>query len=161
MLSTVPVFRCCACRAAITGNLTLLHGPLVRPPSTGRRGERSSTIPTGWFGIDPEPFGAPLVPAADQETYGTVVPGLSMNVDGVEMTSAGPRDTIVIHPSDAPSLLRHPDPDRHEGGCCGRPGTRGNNLICPCGQEVATLMDDCGLPYELHLDPTFVRNLDA
>ncbi len=113
-------------------------------------------MPVGWYAVDPEHFGAPFVPSPDPDAYLHAMPGYSMVIEGVDMVSAGPRDTFVIHPADAPSLQRNPDPDRQAVGCCGRPGTRGNNLICPCGQEVATVMDECYGAYELHLDPTFV-----
>lgn len=83
-----------------------------------------------------------------------------MDVDGVSVVSAGPRNTIVIHPDDAPSLQVHPDSSRL-GGCCGPFGDNGPNRVCACGAEVATLMADCYGPHELHLDPDRVFSDDV
>ena len=76
------------------------------------------------------------------------------------LVSAGPVDTVVIHPDDGSGLLPHADGERIGVGCCGWSGQFGNNLVCPCGQEVATLMNECYAAHELHLDPAHIRSED-
>ncbi len=70
--------------------------------------------------------------------------------------SAGPRDTIVVHPDDAPALEPFVEGRNHQG-CCGPTGTHGPNLTCPCGSRLATLAADCLGPCELRLDPVRVH----
>jgi hypothetical protein len=151
----VTVFVCTACGAALTPELAPLPGPLVRPVYE-HRGPGPSTVPRGHFAVDPEPFGAPLVPAPDDECP-AALPGLCVVIDDSFVMSAGPRDTVVIHPDDAVSLENHPDGSR-VGGCCGLFPREGQpNLVCACGAEVATLMADCYAAHELHLDPVASR----
>lgn len=66
--------------------------------------------------------------------------------------SAGPRNTVVVHPDDVPDLLPLPQWE-NSTGCCGPNGTEGPNRACPCGARIATLAADCFGPYEVHLDP--------
>lgn len=160
----MAVFSCARCGAVLTPDLALSAEKLVRPPAQEGRGPRPSTTPLGFFAIDPEPFGVPFVPAVDQNppVYDEPVamPGSgSCRIDGVLVVSAGPRNTIVIHPDDAPSLQLHPDFTRRTG-CCGLDGKRGPNRVCRCGAEVATLMADCTGAHELHLDPNRVSSQD-
>ncbi|MEU8214451.1 hypothetical protein AB0C47_01600 [Micromonospora taraxaci] len=135
----------------MTPDLTFVPGELLREPYL-YRGPGPSTVGRGLFAIDPKPFGAPFVPAENQDGSAEAMPGVGSTVDGVDMMSAGPRDTIVIHPDDAPSLEPHPD-DSRQAGCCGPFGDRGPNRVCACGAEVAALMADCYGPHELHLYP--------
>ena len=74
-----------------------------------------------------------------------------MSREGLPLISAGPRNDVVIHPDDAPSLQALPNGENSEG-CCGPSGNSGLNRACPCGARVATLAADCFGPYELHLD---------
>lgn len=96
------------------------------------------------------------------------MPGIPRNANGVNVVSAGPRNTIVIHRDDAPSLRRHPDASRLTG-CCGPFGAAGPNQVCPCGAEVArsgATINGCGFntdggllrPHELHLYPDRVSS---
>ncbi|MEO3746097.1 hypothetical protein [Plantactinospora sp. B5E13] len=147
----MATFSCGACGMVLTPDLTHAPGELTRPEYAGR-GPGPATIRRGFFAIDPEPFGAPFVPADDQDDCPHAMPGLAKIVDGVFVLSAGPRNTIVVHPDDAHSLRPHPE-DSRLTGCCGPNGTEGPNLVCPCGAEVATLMADCYGPRELHFDP--------
>ncbi|MEV5764237.1 hypothetical protein AB0L34_06660 [Micromonospora sp. NPDC052213] len=158
----VAVFSCARCGAVLTPDLAHSPEKLVRPPAQEGRGPRPSTMPRGFFAIDPEPFGVPFVPAADQDPPVYDLPkampgGSTLEIDGVFFVSAGPRNTIVIHPDDAPSLQLHPDFTRRTG-CCGLDGERGPNRVCRCGAEVATLMADCTGAHELHLDPSRVSS---
>jgi hypothetical protein len=90
------------------------------------------------------------------------MPGLAMSGPVDEfLVSAGPVGTVVIHPDDASALQPHPDGERIGIGCCGWSGQFGNNLVCPCGQEVATLVNECYGAQELHLDPAHVRQADG
>jgi hypothetical protein len=56
--------------------------------------------------------------------------------------SAGTRDTVVVHPEDAPGLQPLPD-WKNSSGCCGPAGYEGLNRACACGAPVATLAADC------------------
>jgi hypothetical protein len=157
----VVVFVCSRCDRPLTPQLAILDIPLVRPGHQGR-GPAPSTVPRGYYAVDPEPFGAPFVPAPDPDDVPTAMPGLVMSGPGDGfLVSAGPVDTAVIHPDDASALRRHPDSERIGVGCCGLSGQFGNNLVCPCGQEVATLMNECHGAHELHLDPAHVRPEDG
>lgn len=63
-------------------------------------------------------------------------------------------DCVVLNSEDLLSLPSHPD-RRRSSGCCGHDGLDGPNLICPeCGNEVATLRDDCWTYVEVRLEPT-------
>lgn len=75
------------------------------------------------------------------------------------LTSAGPRNTIVLHPDDAPDLL--PDLEGDHTGCCGWHGQSGLNRLCLCGAAVGTEIRECYTAYALHLDPAQVHALDA
>lgn len=76
-------------------------------------------------------------------------------VDSHRLMSAGPRNTVVIHPEDAPTLQPFIQGDNNLG-CCGPTGAHGPNRACPCGSRLATLAADCMGPCELHLDPVRV-----
>lgn len=126
------------------------------PKANGSR-TATATVPLGFFAVEPGPWGAPLVPC---EEPAAVFPGGSCvgNPDGDwYLVSAGPRNTVVLHPDDAPGLQLQHDPDFEDVGCCGFRGLSGTNRRCPCGAAVGTEISDCGTPYELHLDPGKVR----
>lgn len=78
------------------------------------------------------------------------------------MVSAGPENSVIVHPDDAPGLRLAPIQGIHLG-CCGPLGTGGRNMACGCGTLVATLAADCMGPHELHLDPlrTYAFTVDA
>jgi hypothetical protein len=81
-----------------------------------------------------------------------------LNPDGPGcLMSAGPRDTLVVHPEDTRGYLSD-NPAVQEFGCCGVPGREGPNELCGgCGAVVATLFTDCTGPYETHFLPGAVR----
>ncbi|MFD4763754.1 hypothetical protein ACFWOJ_34430 [Streptomyces sp. NPDC058439] len=111
-----------------------------------------STVPRGSYAIDPETWGA-LFEAAGTRTmtvYGNRALLMPPGMTG--MVPAGPRNSVIVHPEDVPSLqLIGPLGIHH--GCCGPLGTGGRNMTCVCGALVATLVADCMDPHELHLDP--------
>ncbi|MFF2729740.1 hypothetical protein ACFVS9_17810 [Streptomyces sp. NPDC058008] len=153
----MTVFHCSACGTAMTPELTELTAvPDVSDDERDRDRETRrapSTVPLGHYAIDPEPWGAPYVVQDDQ---GSPKPAQSRGflVCGEEgfVTSAGTRQTVLVHPDDAASLRPLPDWARSRG-CCGPSGDKGLNRSCPCGAPVATLAADCYGPCELHLDP--------
>lgn len=152
----MTVFYCMKCGAALTPELTALS---VLPDVVGwddvAADERArigrSTIPQGFYAIDPEPWGAPFVPLGEgQRSRTTPRTPLRPNLD--TMTADGPRNSVVLHPSDALDLQPFID-GRNNQGCCGPTGAFGPNLACRCGSRLATLAADCMGPCELHLDP--------
>ncbi|GAA1980272.1 hypothetical protein [Kitasatospora viridis] len=162
----MTIFHCSACGAALTGTLQLL--PAVPPRHVfdgvlvdGRR-QAPPTVPRGGYAVDPEPHGPPFVPAPDQDGFPPAYPGgpCTSDVDGVIVISAGPRNTFVLHPEDAPDLTWHATPDGPPG-CCGAPGDGPPNQACRCGVVVGSVMSDCFTPYELHLLPDAVRAAPA
>jgi hypothetical protein len=147
----VTVYLCAKCSTELTPELRRLHAVPDVPADPDRtKGEvlAPSTVPRGYYAIEPEPWGAPYAPGRDPWSHA-----------GGSCVSAGPRNTVVIHPEDAPLL--QPLPGNGNGiGCCGPSGMYGPNRACPCGTVVATLTADCLGPYELHLDPVRVFALD-
>jgi hypothetical protein len=75
-----------------------------------------------------------------------------MPPDMAGMVPTGPRNSVIVHPDDVPSLQQIAASGMH-WGCCGPLGTGGRNMACACGTLVATLAADCLGPHELHLDP--------
>lgn len=60
---------------------------------------------------------------------------------------------IVIHLDDLRGLREHPDPDGSRfTGCCG-PSAGKVNLLCGCGEEVATEVADCWTGHYAHFEP--------
>lgn len=163
----MTVFLCAACAAPLTEDLVRLEYVPARPGYDGHKqadGERRapSTVERGRYAVDPDPSGAPFVPAPTEECVEAYPGGpCKSDPDGPGfLISAGPRNTILLHPDDAVALVPHPEDERRTG-CCGPTGDDGVNWICPCGNEVATLMADCWTPYELHLVPDRVRPTEA
>lgn len=153
----MTVFLCSKCGIAITSELVQLQ---TIPDVSDNEHDRDkkirrapSTIPQGHYAIDPEPWGFPYVVQDDQENP---KPAQSrspiVSHEDVFVISAGTRDTVVVHPEDAPGLQPLPH-WKNSSGCCGPAGNEGLNRACPCGAPVATLAADCYGPYELHLDP--------
>ncbi|MFD7662886.1 hypothetical protein [Streptomyces sp. NPDC059788] len=153
----MTVFLCAKCGSALTPDLRRL--PAVPDVSAHdkdrdrRTGLAASTVPSGHYAVDPEPWGAPFEPAGpgrgrvpdDRDLL--MPPGM----DG--MVSAGPRNTVIVHPDDTAGLRETTGLGVHRG-CCGPLGTGGSNMACgTCGTLVATLAADCMGPHELHLDP--------
>lgn len=156
----MTIFLCSRCGTQVTGNLA--SSPSV--PADTERDERSRralpTVPQGHYAVESEPWGAPFVPQEDQENPAPCQPrGLLTCIDGSFVISAGTRNTVVLHPDDAPELQPLPDWE-NSTGCCGPSGTYGLNRACPCGARIATLAADCSGPYELHLDPLKIYSLD-
>ena len=116
----------------------------------------------GHYAIEHEPWGAPFVSQEDQENPVRPQPRgtLMATEDEGFVISAGVRDTVVVHPDDAPELLPLPGWE-NSSGCCGPLGIDGLNRACPCGARVATLAGDCVGPYELHLDPVRTYAFDS
>ncbi|MGW2638035.1 hypothetical protein [Streptomyces sp. NPDC001348] len=161
----MDLLLCAACGRRLSEPLRPLPVLPERPERVGGKnpdGSRHapSTVPRGTYAVDPEPSGAPYVPHPDPEWPGAAVPGLSIaDPDGPgSLMSAGPRDTLVVHPEDTDGLLEPNPASFAENVCCGPLGMEGPNRLCPgCGAEVATLLADCVGPYETHFLPDAVR----
>jgi len=150
------VFACAACGAALTPALRRLpavpEAPFYAWWDAVELGPSPATVPSGFYAIETESYGAPLVVT---DVPGPVMPrhGEHRNAEGKPLVSQGPRGNIVINPDDARGLsLRHASP-----ACCGATPDGGMNQLCACGTLVATLCSDCCLPYELHLSADQVR----
>ncbi|MFB7541459.1 hypothetical protein ACFC0N_16365 [Streptomyces zaomyceticus] len=150
------VFVCGTCEVPLTDPLTRLPAvpevPYYEWWNAEEPGPSPSTVPSGCYAIETEPYGAPLVvsevPAEAMPRYGT-----KSNEHGQYLVSQGPRGNIVINPDDAHGLeLQHVS-----SACCGATPTGGMNQLCACGTFVATLCSDCCCPYELHLSADRVR----
>ncbi|MFG2911102.1 hypothetical protein ACGF13_39400 [Kitasatospora sp. NPDC048286] len=153
----MTVFYCSKCGATLTPDLTALPAVPTVPGIEDARPEGAQqappTVPRVCYAIETEPWGAPFVVQEDQENPAPSQPrGILMATEEGFVASAGGRDTIVVHPDDAPALRPLPNGE-NSSGCCGPNGTEGLNRACPCGARVATLAADCFGPYELHLDP--------
>ncbi|MCW3817382.1 hypothetical protein ONA91_23305 [Micromonospora sp. DR5-3] len=159
----MTVFLCARCSVALTPDLAAL--PTVpdapdeadRDPKTRRL---PSTVPLGHYAVEPDPWGAPYIPQDDQNPEPCQPRGNLMVIDDAFVISAGPRNTVVIHPDDAPALQPLPNWE-NSSGCCGPTGQHGPNRACPCGNQLATLAADCYTPYELHLDPVRVHPVEG
>ncbi|MBC2874039.1 MULTISPECIES: hypothetical protein [Streptomyces] len=96
---------------------------------------------SGTYAVDPEPSGPPWrrwdeIGPEEAAARGVYAP--------VHSLSYGPSGTIVIAPGDSRGTAFVPG--RAGGYCCGVSGADGPNLACEhCGQEVATLDDDCSM----------------
>ncbi len=159
----MTVFLCAKCSNELTPELAALPAvPEVPADYNREKGQdlAPSTVPRGHYAIEPEPWGAPFIQQQDQDNPVQCQPrgGFRSDLDGF-LVSAGTRNTVVIHPDDAPLLQPLPG-HANSVGCCGPDGTYGRNRACPCGTAVATLAADCMGPYELHLDPLRVFPLD-
>ncbi|MEU2075498.1 hypothetical protein [Streptomyces sp. NPDC013489] len=150
------IFVCVACEVPLTRPLTRLpevpEAPYYAWWDAEEPGPSPSTVPTGCYAIETEPYGVPLlaseVPAQVMPRYGTM-----SDQHGQWLVSQGPRDNIVINPDDALGLEYH----HASSACCGATPTGGLNQRCACGTLVATLSSDCCCPYELHLSADHVR----
>jgi hypothetical protein len=156
---------CTACGHRLTEPLRLLPEVPPRPEYEGRKNPDGSrhapaTMPRGTYAVDPEPCGAPYVPHPDPDWCDAANPGnvCMGDPDGQGfLMSAGPRDTLVVHPGDARERLEH-NPATTEFGCCGPPGREGPNAVCGgCGAVAATEFRDCTGAYETHFLPEAVR----
>ncbi|MEU7204465.1 hypothetical protein [Streptomyces sp. NPDC045470] len=159
----MTVFFCAKCGNTLTPDLRRL--PAVPDVSTHdkdrdrRTGLAASTVPPGHYAIDPEPWGAPFEPAGPGRGRVMNDRALLMPPGMADLVSAGPRNTVIVHPDDTPDLRQVAVPAGHHG-CCGPLGTSGRNMACTCGTLVATLAADCMGPHELHLDPVRVYGYD-
>jgi hypothetical protein len=155
----VTVFYCSACAAVLTGDLVeLAEMPELGTDDVERGRDKDthrarSTIPLGYYAIDREPWGAPFVAAGAprRSARGTGREVLRIGAGGT--VSAGPRDSIVVHPDDVLPRLKPFTSGDNWVGCCGPTGAHGPNLACACGSRLATWAADCMGPNELHLDP--------
>ena len=162
------VLVCAGCGHRLCEPVRLLAELPERPLNSGRKnadGSRQapSTVPRGTCAVDPEPSGAPFVPHPDPAWAGAAVPGVAVaDPDGPGfLMSAGPRDTLVVHPEDTRGHLLGDD-DCRDSGCCGPTGRQGPNFLCPgCRAPVATLFAECYGPYETHFLPAAVRLVSA
>ena len=152
----MTVFYCSACGALTLALTALASVPIVPDLDSARlKGARqgSPTVPRSRYAIDREPWGAPFVRQEDQDDPVPAFPrGPLMATEERFVVSAGPRDTIVVHPDDVPDLQPLPRWE-NSTGCCGPNGTEGPNWVCLCGARIGTLAADCFGPYELHLAP--------
>lgn len=152
----MTVFYCAKCSAELTPELKELQS--VPDASVEDRDRHSktrlapSTVPRGSYAIDPEPWGAPFVVTDIQSVVTGGNRALPMPPDLTGTVSAGPRDSVIVHPEDVPGLRLTGCLGIHQG-CCGPLGTGGRNMTCVCGALLATLAADCMGPHELHLDP--------
>ncbi|MFE3206343.1 hypothetical protein [Embleya sp. NPDC059237] len=159
--SRVMMFVCAARGEPLTGVLREMAEVPDRPEFDGRVGgdgfrRAPATVPRGMFAREREAWGAPLVATDDPVAVFASGPCVGdPDGDGFLM-SAGPENTIVVHPDDAPTLVDHPDTSVHVG-CCGWHGREGMNRLCPCGALVGTEIGDCSTAFELHFDPEHVR----
>ncbi|MEV5317281.1 hypothetical protein AB0K92_06310 [Streptomyces sp. NPDC052687] len=152
----MTVFHCARCGAALTPELRrLAHVPEVSVHGEDRdrgTGLAPSTVRRGSYAVDPEPWGAPFVVPEAGTAAGGGEGALLMPPGMAGMVSAGPRDSVIVHPRDVPGLRLTGDLGPHHGAAAPL-RTGGRNLACGCGALVATLAADCVGPYELHLDP--------
>ncbi|MFF0788737.1 hypothetical protein [Streptomyces spiralis] len=158
----MDVLLCAACGRPLTRPVRLLPGLPDSPAWDGLPGpdglrRAPARMPRGTYAADPLPYGAPFVPAPDDEEYDGVVPGGKRTSDerGL-LVSAGPRGTWVLHPLDAAELDAHPDRHRHIG-CCGPCGEYRADRLCPCGAEVAITAGDRTTDHEVRFVPESVR----
>ncbi|MFG3491531.1 hypothetical protein [Streptomyces sp. NPDC047972] len=159
----MTVFLCAKCGTALTPDLRRLPDvPDVSTHEKDRGGNRlaPSTVPRGCYAVDPEPWGAPFTTAEAGATAVRAGRALLMPPDLTGTVPAGPRDSVIVHPEDVPTLRLSGSLGVHHG-CCGPLGTGGRNMSCACGARVATLAADCMGPYELHLDPLRTYGLAA
>ncbi|GAA1533421.1 hypothetical protein GCM10009678_14680 [Actinomadura kijaniata] len=156
------VFHCAVCDRALTAELERVPAVPARHRFDGALvdGRRLAppTLPRGAYAIDPEPHGLPFVPAENPDDCPAAYPGgpCISDSNGTIIVSAGPRNTVVLHPEDAPGLIPHTTPET-PSGCCGARGDGPPNRACPCGSVVGNEMSECYGPYELHLLPDAVR----
>ncbi|MBO1337460.1 hypothetical protein [Streptomyces sp. VRA16 Mangrove soil] len=147
------VFRCRTCGAAVTAPVVERdlpdpdtdegwYQPRASPvDSDGHCAEPVVRMAPGAFAIDPEPFGPPYVLDERSEL----------------LVESGPRGTVVLHPGDGIGMVPHPDTAMRRGYCCGMDGEWGPNLVCACGEIIATVHSDCYQVQELRLRPEAVR----
>lgn len=137
------MFACGSCGAVVTAEVREVAYPHDAVPDARAAAPR---VRRGTFDLDPEPFEPPLEPVPDNPRV---------------LVSAGPRATIVVHPSDVLGLRRHPDP-RRLNGCCRLDGLDGPNLVCGgCGAEIATEQSDCWVNWhDLRLQPDAVTAVE-
>ncbi|MDH6129957.1 hypothetical protein [Kitasatospora sp. GP82] len=147
----MTVFRCVRCNQPLTAPLHRLETFPNRPEPVDRE-IAPPTVPRGFYAIDPEPFGAPFVPNDDPQEPVAAMAGMTVHRDGAVLKSAGPKDTVVLHLDDAIGLHHHTERQQWIG-CCGPNGMHGPNQVCACGNPVGTLVADCLMQNELHLDP--------
>ncbi|UYQ60104.1 hypothetical protein [Streptomyces peucetius] len=152
----MTVFYCAKCGAELTPDLRELQSiPDISVRDRDRHGKTRlapSTVPRGSYAIDPEPWGAPFVAPGTQAPSALVSRALLMPPGMTDMTPAGPRNSVIVHPEDTLNLQLASSLGIHHG-CCGPLGTGGPNMTCVCRARVATLAADCMGPHELHLDP--------
>ncbi|MFF3505487.1 hypothetical protein [Streptomyces sp. NPDC003247] len=153
----MTVFYCAKCGTALTGDLVALPTvPYVGNPDDGRdkkTGRARSTVPRGHYAIDPDPWGAPFVPAAAPRQHASGSGRELLRPDPWTTVSAGQRDSVAIHPDDVLPRLAPFTCGDNWTGCCGPTGAHGPNLACACGSRLAAWAADCLGPNELHLDP--------
>lgn len=120
----MTIFHCASCGVRLTADLHQIDEVPQRPardglPVDGVR-RAPATMPRGFYAVDPDPTGTPLVPSQDQDSFIPAYPGgPSMDDEGVEMVSGGPRNTLLLHPEDMPDLSWL---STGEVNCCGSPG---------------------------------------
>ncbi|WP_327190022.1 hypothetical protein [Streptomyces xinghaiensis] len=156
----MTVFYCAKCGTALTGDLLALPSvPDIGDPDDGRDKKTSqalSTVPRGHYAIAPDPWGAPFVPVTAPRRPSRARGRELLRITPGVTESAGPRNSVVVHPDDVmPQLVSFIHGDNWTG-CCGPTGAHGPNLACTCGSRLATWATDCMGPNELHLDPVRV-----
>jgi hypothetical protein len=69
---------------------------------------------------------------------------------------SGTEKSPLLNIADLTGTKYHPESRRY-GGCCGRDGCDGPNLICLNGHEVGTEKSDCWTPHVAILLPNVIR----
>lgn len=62
----------------------------------------TATVPLGYLAPEPEPWGAPLVPSDEPHPVLPGGPGVADSDGDRWLVSAGTRNTVALHPDDAP-----------------------------------------------------------
>ncbi|GAA0937435.1 hypothetical protein [Nonomuraea longicatena] len=150
----MTVFACARCDTLLTAPVSRVALPVHARQVYGHE-LIGVLMESGTYAVDPEPFGPPWRPWAENSPEQVRASGVHAPVFAL---SHGPREAIVIAPGDVRGTVLIPE--RCSGRCCGPDGRDGPNLACTgCGTAVASRIDDCGSWQAVWLDPRGVRAL--
>ena len=139
-------FYCEACGTPLTRTVARLPAVPEPRPEVDYGGTTEPTVPEGHWAFDSEPAG--WAPREQSQLDPDEQPG-----DVTKWRPHGLWNCPILNVSDLLALTPHPDGLR-SGGCCGRDGSDGPNVVCPsCGLPVGTVSDDCWTAQEVRLDP--------
>lgn len=111
-----------------------------------------------------QPVTRPLVPLPDDKSVcyedgeAAIPPGFFALSDDDYWT--GSTGCPLINLADLVDTQDHPD-SRRNGGCCGRDGCNGPNLLCMQGHEIGTERSDCWMAHAAVLVRTMTRRVAA